>query len=458
MVLASCEASGVAAFRAEQFSVRVDDEVLADLRARIRNTRWPGPAPGALWEQGTDLGYLQGLLGYWADGFDWRAQERWLNGFRHFRAGIDGVRVHFVHERARGGRGIPLILTNGWPSCFAEFLPLVPRLTDPAVHGMDGPGFDVVIPSLPGYGFSDRPARTGVTCRYTAGLWHRLMRGLGYQRYGAHGGDFGAAVTTFMALDDPAPMLGIHLSNLDLAPYTGPGARPLSAAEQAYLAQYQRWREDDRGYGAIQSTRPQTLSYGLTPQILGLISPHASTMTKIALQLAIFVVAAVPGYVLAIARLDRIGHRRLQLTGFAVMALCFAVIAAVPGMTTMVVPFLLVYGVSYFFTEFGPNMTTFVLPSELFPVSMRTTGHGISAGIGKLGAFIGVFLFPVLQTSLGLRGTLLLTAGVSVSGFALTFVLPEPAGRSLEDIAIGTPARADTGARPLLIADQPSAP
>ncbi len=163
-----------------------------------------------------------------------------------------------------------------------------------------------------------------------------------------------------------------------------------------------------------------------TPQILGLISPAASTTTKIALQLAIFVVAAVPGYVLAIARLDRIGHRRLQLTGFAMMALCFAIIAIVPGMTTMVVPFLLVYGVSYFFTEFGPNMTTFVMPSELYPVSMRATGHGISAGVGKLGAFIGVFLFPVLASSLGLRGTLLLTAAVSGLGFALTLVLPEP--------------------------------
>jgi len=244
--------------------------VLDDLRARIWNTRWPTAAPGAPWEQGTDLGYLRGMLGYWADGFDWRAQERWLNGFRQFRAGIDGVQVHFVHERARSGRGVPLILTNGWPSCFAEFLPLVPRLTDPAAHGIEGPGFDVVIPSLPGYGFSDRPARTGVTCRYTAGLWHRLMRGLGYQRYGAHGGDFGAAVTTFMALDDPAPMLGIHLSELDLAPYTGPGSRPLSAAEQAYLAQYQRWREEDRGYGAIQSTRPQTVSYGLNDSPAGL--------------------------------------------------------------------------------------------------------------------------------------------------------------------------------------------
>jgi MFS transporter, PHS family, inorganic phosphate transporter len=188
-----------------------------------------------------------------------------------------------------------------------------------------------------------------------------------------------------------------------------------------------------------------------TPQILGLISPDASTTTKIALQLAIFVVAAVPGYVLAIARLDRIGHRRLQLTGFAMMALCFAIIAIVPGLTTMVVPFLLVYGVSYFFTEFGPNMTTFVMPSELYPVSMRATGHGISAGVGKLGAFIGVFLFPVLQTSLGLRGTLLLTAGVSVLGFALTLVLPEPAGRSLEDMALSAP---DAAVQSLRVAGQ----
>src|SRR5712664_4086615 len=187
-----------------------------------------------------------------------------------------------------------------------------------------------------------------------------------------------------------------------------------------------------------------------TPQIIGLISPHSSTMTTIAIQLAIFVVAAVPGYALAIARMDRIGHRRLQLMGFAVMALCFAVIAAVPGMTTMVVPFLLVYGVSYFFTEFGPNMTTFVMPSELYPVTMRATGHGISAGIGKLGAFIGVFLFPLLQTSLGLRGTLLLTAGVSVLGALLTLVLPEPAGISLEEMTSARPA----STVPVRVADQ----
>ena len=172
-----------------------------------------------------------------------------------------------------------------------------------------------------------------------------------------------------------------------------------------------------------------------TPQILSLISPNATTMTKIALQLAIFVVAALPGYLLGIAWLDRVGHKRLQLVGFAVMAACFAVIAVVPGMTTTVAPFLLVYGVSYLFTEFGPNMTTFVIPSEVYPVTMRATGHGISAGVGKLGAFIGVFLFPVLQSSLGLRGTLLLTAAVSAAGFALTRVLPETARVSLDDIA-----------------------
>jgi MFS family permease len=172
-----------------------------------------------------------------------------------------------------------------------------------------------------------------------------------------------------------------------------------------------------------------------TPQIIALISPHATQMTTIAIQLAIFVVAAVPGYALAIAKMDRFGHRRLQLVGFIMMGACFAVIGLVPGMTAAVAPFLLVYGVSYFFTEFGPNVTTFVLPGELFSTRIRATGHGISAGVGKLGAFIGVFLFPVLQHSLGLRGTLLLTAGVSALGALLTLVLPEPAGLSLEEVS-----------------------
>jgi len=170
-----------------------------------------------------------------------------------------------------------------------------------------------------------------------------------------------------------------------------------------------------------------------TPQILKLVSPHASTTTAIALQLAIFAVAAVPGYLLAIARMDRIGHRRLQWIGFTAMAVCFAVIGLVPAASTAVVPFMLVYGISYFFAEFGPNTTTFVLSAELYPVSMRATGHGISAGVAKLGAFIGVFLFPFLEDTLKLRGTLMLTAALSVIGVGLTLILPEPAGRSLDD-------------------------
>ena len=257
-------------FQADPFTINVSDEVIADLRARISNTRWPEKSPATPWEQGTDLLYLQDLLAYWADGFAWRTQEDWLNSFHHFRADIDGIGIHFVHERAVSGEGIPLVMTHGWPSCFAEYLPLVPLLTNPAAHGIAGPGCDVVIPSLPGYGFTERPDRTGVTSRYTADLWHRLMQGLGYRQYGAQGGDFGAAVTTFMALDNPDPMLGIHLSNLDVAPYLGRESRPLSQSEQAYLAQFERWREDDRGYGAIQSTRPQTVGYGLNDSPAGL--------------------------------------------------------------------------------------------------------------------------------------------------------------------------------------------
>jgi pimeloyl-ACP methyl ester carboxylesterase len=259
-----------AAVHVEPFSIRVDEAVLTDLRARIGATRWPDQVDGIGWDQGTELGYLRNLLAYWAGDFDWHAQERRLNRFHHFRAELDGTRIHFVHERAASGSGVPLVLTHGWPSAFAELLPLVPLLTDPAAHGIDGPAFDVVIPSLPGYGFSERPARTGVTTRSTARLWHRLMRGLGYERYGAQGGDFGAGVTTFMALDDPEPMLGIHLSNFEVPPYTGEGSRPLSDAERAYLAENESWAAGERGYSAIQSTKPQTLGYGLNDSPAGL--------------------------------------------------------------------------------------------------------------------------------------------------------------------------------------------
>jgi pimeloyl-ACP methyl ester carboxylesterase len=254
---------------AEPFTIAVAEDVLADLRDRVRRARLPEAAPGEPWSQGTDRAYLRDLLAYWADGFDWRAAERALNRFEHFRAELDGTRIHFVHARAHAGGGVPLVLTHGWPSCFAEYLPLAPLLTDPADHGIHGPAFDLVIPSLPGYGFSERPARP-LTTRDTARLWHRLMRELGYERYGAGGGDFGAGVTTYMALDDPAPLLGIHLTTIEIQPYHGPESRPLSDAERAYLEAYRRWEATERGYSAIQSTKPQTLAYALHDSPAGL--------------------------------------------------------------------------------------------------------------------------------------------------------------------------------------------
>jgi pimeloyl-ACP methyl ester carboxylesterase len=256
--------------RPEPYTIAVAEEVLADLRARIHRTRWPDQLPGVGWEQGTELDYLRRTLDYWAEGFDWRARERELNSFAHFRVELDGVSIHFVHERARDGRGIPLILSHGWPSSFVELLPLVPLLTDPGAHGIDGPSFDLVIPSLPGYGFSERPARAGATSRYTAGLWRELMDALGYERYGAGGGDFGAGVATFMGMEDPQRVIGLHLTTFEVAPYTGAGSAPLTEAEQAYLEQNRAWADVERGYSSIQSTKPQTVGYGLNDSPAGL--------------------------------------------------------------------------------------------------------------------------------------------------------------------------------------------
>jgi pimeloyl-ACP methyl ester carboxylesterase len=250
------------------FNIHVSEEVLSDLRTRIRNTRWPAPAPGPAWEHGTDFDYLKGLLNYWANDYDWWAQELQLNRFRHFRAELDGVYIHFVHERAREGNGIPLILTHGWPSSFLELLPLVPLLTNPKANGIDGPAFDVVIPSLPGYGFSERPERANY--RTVARMWHQLMQGLSYKRYGAGGGDFGAGVATYMAIEDPGRMIGIHLTTPELWPRTGEGTRPLTDAESEYVAHVRQWDESERGYSAIQSTRPQTLGYALNDSPAGL--------------------------------------------------------------------------------------------------------------------------------------------------------------------------------------------
>lgn len=172
-----------------------------------------------------------------------------------------------------------------------------------------------------------------------------------------------------------------------------------------------------------------------TPLVMKDVAPHASLVANLAWTLVIFVVFAFPGYVLAVWRMDRIGHRRLQLLGFAAMAATLALLASWPAITASLAPFVALYGLSYFFTEFGPNVTTFVLPSEVFPTALRASGHGVAAGVGKLGAFVGVFVFPMLNSAFGLRGSLAVAAVAALGGIAVTLLLPEPARRSLEEVS-----------------------
>lgn len=240
----------------EPFRIHVGDEIIENLRARLLQTRWPDQVPGIGWEQGTDLRWLQRLVSYWAREFDWRAYERRLNTLNHFI--WEGV--HFVHQRATSGRGIPLILTHGWPGSFLDYVDMLPMLDR----------FDVVVPSLPGYAFSLRPLKVGINYRYVSQQWHQLMSMLGYSRYGAAGYDFGAGVTTLLARDHPASLTGIHLTTLesDLAPVVDDAK--LSDVERSYLSVTRRWDTTERGYSSIQSTKPQTIGYGLNDSPAGL--------------------------------------------------------------------------------------------------------------------------------------------------------------------------------------------
>jgi pimeloyl-ACP methyl ester carboxylesterase len=254
----------------ERFAVDVSQATLDDLDARLARTRWPGELDGAGWEDGTSPAFLQELVGWWQTGFDWRAQEAAINRFPQFRATVDGIGLHFVHVRGKGPAPLPLVLTHGWPSTFYELLPLVPLLTDPAGHGGDpADAFDVVIPSLPGYGFSDPLQGRGSSNRVPK-LWVQLMsKVLGYKRFGAHGGDIGAMVANRLALEHPERLVGIHVTRA-ADPYVGPGAAPLTIAEQALLAARARWHEAEGGYVHRQRTRPQTLAYGLADSPVGL--------------------------------------------------------------------------------------------------------------------------------------------------------------------------------------------
>ncbi|HXH29125.1 MAG TPA: epoxide hydrolase [Candidatus Polarisedimenticolia bacterium] len=261
--------------RVERFTRRVPDEVLGDLRERLARTRWSDALEGTGWSYGADVAAIRELAEYWRTRFDWRAQERAIFAHPHYRATIQDLGIHFVHVRGRGPRPLPLIVTHGWPGSFLEMLPILPRLTDPQRHGGDADdAFDVVVPSLPGYGFSDRPRSPGMNAWRIADLWAELMGGLGYERFGTQGGDWGASVSTRLAAAHPSRVVGLHLNYIpgSYRPDLGPGTRPLSEAEQAFLRDEEAWRREEGAYGDVQRTRPQTLAIGINDSPAGLLA------------------------------------------------------------------------------------------------------------------------------------------------------------------------------------------
>ncbi len=255
----------------ERFEIRIDDSVLDDLRNRLASTRLPDQIEGTGWEYGIPVDYVRELVDYWRDTYDWRAHEARLNELAHFRTSIDGQSIHFIHARSPHADAFPLLLTHGWPGSVVEFLDVIPRLTDPEAHdGSAADAFHVVVPSLPGYGFSEPTRTRGWDVRRIASAFTELMRRLGYERYGAQGGDWGAQVATRIGPLDPEHCAAIHL-NMPLADRPDEPA-PLSEAEQADLAVMAHFRREESGYAQEQGTKPQTLGVALNDSPAGLLA------------------------------------------------------------------------------------------------------------------------------------------------------------------------------------------
>ena len=253
----------------EPFRIEVPPAVIDALRSRLRDVRWSDAVDDG-WEYGTARATLADVVARWRD-YDWAAREAALNALPHYRAAIDGFGIHFLHFRGTGPAPRPLLLANGWPSSFVEYLPIAAALADPAAHGGDArDAFDVVIPAMPGYGFSDRPTRPYQT--RALDLYHRLMTdGLGYSRFAIAGSDIGLGIATRMPLEYPGSVTAIHLCGAVAPPIDRRGA-PFSAAEAAHLARTERWEREEGAYQALQSTRPQTLAYALADSPVGLAS------------------------------------------------------------------------------------------------------------------------------------------------------------------------------------------
>ncbi|MGH6943676.1 MAG: epoxide hydrolase family protein [Geminicoccaceae bacterium] len=257
--------------RPEAFALHVPDDAIADLRERLARTRFPDPAPGDPWAYGTDVAYLRELVDYWRDGFDWRAYEARLNAFPQYKVPLHGIEVHFLHVAGKGPDPCPLLLSHGWPGSVFEFLELIPRLADPARFGADpADAFTVVAPSLPGYGLSFAPGQPRFGAEAIADCLADLMTEvLGYGRFAAQGGDWGAFVASRLGYAHAERVIGIHLNLMPLRRDPKMVADP-TPEERRYLDELALWLKEETGYQWIQGTRPQTLAFALTDSPAGL--------------------------------------------------------------------------------------------------------------------------------------------------------------------------------------------
>ncbi|TMV04565.1 epoxide hydrolase family protein [Brucella haematophila] len=255
------------------FKIKIPDEQIDDLKHRLRYARLPGAIFQEGSEDGIPLPFIRKLKDHWLENFDWREQEARLNRLPQFQTLIQDCTIHFVHAKGVGPSPAPIVLTHGWPGSFVEFEKLISHLTDPASHGADpSDAFDVVVPSLPGFGFSAAPVAPGTSSRRVAALWQELMLSLGYQKYFAQGGDIGAGVSTWLAALYPQSVTGVHLNYISASfrPPTGPDFPPVSAEENAFFERVSKFAAEEGAYSALQATKPQTLSYALADSPIGL--------------------------------------------------------------------------------------------------------------------------------------------------------------------------------------------
>jgi len=250
----------------QQFRISVPDEIIDDLQRRLRQTRWPDTVASSGWTYGLDLEWMKSLADDWLTRYDWRAHERALNEYPHYIAGIDGFRIHYLHFRSTHRNAVPLVTTHGWPGSFLELLKVAPVLAE-----SDSDPFHVVVPSLPGYAFSERPSSPGMNTFRTAELWIKLMRELGYERFVAQGGDIGANVSSVMAWKHPESVLALHLNYIpgSYRPWVDE-ATPLGPEEAAFKQRAQQWYDEKGGYWHVQATQPQTLGFALNDSPIGL--------------------------------------------------------------------------------------------------------------------------------------------------------------------------------------------